>query len=713
MKKVVFILSVLIMAYSCKDSNENEQSFSYPETRKDTTVFDDYFGTKVADPYRWLEDDNSEETKAWVKEQNKLTDSFLNSISFRDKIDERLTEIYNYERYSAPSKKAGKYFFFKNDGLQNQSVLYMQQNLDAEPEVLLDPNKLSKDGTVALGAVSVSPDGKYLAYALARGGSDWREIYVKDIKSGEVLDDHLKWVKFSGITWYQDGFFYGRYPAPEEGEELSGGNINQKLYYHKLGTKQKADELIYENPENPRRMYGASITEDQKYLFLTESETTSGNGLYVKELGKSNSNFVKIAEGFDNDYIPVEHINGRLLILTNQNAPRYRLISIDAKNPADTAAYKTIIPESKNVLKSVSAGGGKLIANYMEDAKSKIVLSDFDGKNSRELKLPGIGTASGINAKPEDKIGFYSFSSYTSPTVIYKYDFESGESEIYRKPEIKGIDFDNYTTEQVFYKSKDGEKIPMFITYKKGLKKDGTNPTILYGYGGFNISLTPGFSITRMVWLEQGGIYAVANLRGGGEYGEKWHKAGTKLKKKNVFNDFIAAAEYLHKNKYTSPEKTAIEGGSNGGLLVGAVTNMRPDLFAVALPRVGVLDMLRYQYFTIGRAWSSDYGTSEDSEEMFRYLYSYSPLHNISSDKEYPAILVFTADHDDRVVPAHSFKYAANLQEHYKGDNPVMIRIETKAGHGAGKPTSKIIEESADAYAFTWKNMGVNPYKSQ
>jgi prolyl oligopeptidase len=705
MKYAIFLVSIIIMLnFSCK----NESEFVYPETRKDTIV-DDYFGTKVEDPYRWLEDDNSEETEAWVIAQNNVTFDFINAVPFKQNIIDRLTEIYNYERYSTPFKKSGKYFFFKNDGLQNQSVLYMQDELDSEPVILLDPNKLSDDGTVALSVIEISKDGKYLIYSISRGGSDWKEIFVKDIETGETLEDHIEWVKFSGITWHKDGFYYSRYPEPEEDEELTTANQNQKVYFHKIGTTQEEDKLIWENPEFPNRGYGVGISEDEKIMFLSEWETTSGNGLYIKDLTDPNSVFVQIAEGFDYEYQAIDHINGQIYILTNDGAPKYKLVAVDVNNLLQES-WNDIIPETENVLKSVSLGGNKLIASYMEDAKSKVLFYDLDGSNEYALDLPGIGTMSSFSSDLNENIAFYAFTSYTSPSVIYKFDFEKLESDVYKKPKLKGLNFDEYITKQVFYESKDGTKIPMFITHKKGIKMNGKNPTLLYGYGGFNISLTPGYNSSRMIWLENGGVYAVANLRGGGEYGEKWHKAGTLKNKQNVFDDFIAAAEYLINEKYTSSEKIAVEGGSNGGLLVGAVTNQRPDLIGVSIAHVGVMDMLRYQYFTIGRAWSSDYGLSEDST-MFDYLYSYSPLHNISSEKEYPAVLVLTADHDDRVVPAHSFKYIATLQEKYSGKNPVMIRIETKAGHGAGKPISKRIEESADIYSFIYQNMGINPYK--
>lgn len=691
----------MIVSIAC-----NKSKYNYPETRKDSVV-NNYFGTQVPDPYRWLENDTSEETKNWVVAQNKVTFSYLNAIPFKQKIVDRLTEIYNYERYSAPFKQGTRYFYYKNNGLQNQSVLYMLEKLDGEPKILLDPNTLSKDGTTALATAEVSKDGKYLAYAVSVGGSDWNEIFVKEIESDKKLDDHVKWVKFSGISWYKDGFFYSRYPQPKENQKLTTANTNSKVYYHKIGTSQNQDVLIYENPKEPNRMYGAYATEDGAFLILTESETTSGNGLYIKDLSKENATFVKVADGFKYDYSVVDHVNGKLLILTNENAPHYKLISVD---PNNISKKPDLIPEKSDVLTGCSVGGGKISATYMKDAYSKVYFYGFDGKLQSELQLPGIGSFGGFSSQKDDNIGFYSYTSFTVPTVIYKYDFSTGISEIYRTPEIKGIDFDQYTTEQVFFNSTDGTRVPMFIVYKKGMKLDGYNPTLLYGYGGFNISLTPSFNILRMLWLEKGGVYVMVNLRGGGEYGEDWHKAGTLQNKQNVFDDFIAAAEFLIAKKYTTPARLAIEGGSNGGLLIGAVTNQRPELFKVALPHVGVLDMLRYQYFTIGRAWSSDYGLSEDSV-MFNVLYKYSPLHNIKEKTEYPAVMVLTGDHDDRVVPAHSFKYAATLQEKYKGLNPVMIRIETMAGHGAGKPTAKRIEESADIWAFIYENMGINPFK--
>lgn len=700
MRNLIIIL-VIIMLFSCKENSK----FNYPETKKDD-VTDNYFGKKVSDPYRWLENDVSQETKKWVDEQNKVTFDYLHKIPFRQKIINRLTKIYNYERYSIPFKEGGKYFYYKNDGLQNQSVLYTMKKIDEMPVELLDPNKLSKDGTVALSGVSVSKNGKYLAYSISRGGSDWTEIYVKNIGTGKELKDHINWVKFSNITWYKNGFYYGRFPEPEKNQKLTNANINYKIYYHKLGTEQKNDKLVYENKENPRRTYGVSISKDEKYLFLYEQETTSGNGLYFKDLKNKKSDFIKLASGFDYDYSLIDHNNGKFLIKTNDNAPKYKLVEIDVKN-YKKENWKDLIPEQKNVLSSCRLGGDKIIVSYMQDAQSKVFFFDYSGKKTGELALPGIGSTSSFYSKKGENTAFYSFNSYTVPSAVYELDIEKNKSKIFRQPKLEGINFDAFVTKQIFYKSKDGTKIPMFITHKKGIKLDGNNPTLLYGYGGFNISLTPNFSVIRMIWLENGGVYAVANIRGGGEYGADWHKAGTLKQKQNVFDDFISAGEFLISNKYTNKSKLAIEGGSNGGLLVGAVTNQRPDLFAVAIPHVGVLDMLRYQYFTIGEAWKSDYGLSSD-ENMFEYLYNYSPLHNIKENVDYPAVLVITADHDDRVVPAHSFKYIATLQEKYKGNNPVMIRIGKKAGHGAGKPISKRIEEAADIYSFIYKNMNVN-----
>ena len=684
----------------------SKSQIKYPETKRVDQV-DDYFGIKVADPYRWLEDDNSEETAAWVKAENKVTFGYLEKIPFRNKIKERLEKIWDYPKYGVPFKKGENYFYFKNDGLQNQSVLYIQKGLDGKPEVFLDPNKLSEDGTVALAGMSVSKNGKYFAYSIARSGSDWNEVFFMDVESKGKLKDHLEWVKFSGMSWKGDGVYYSRYDAPKEGEKLSGKNEYHKVYYHKLGTSQKDDILIYENEKYPLRNYYAGTTEDESYLILTETESTSGNSLYVRKADSHDSEFTLIAKGFDNDYNVIDNIENKLLVYTNYEAPRYKLVMIDPENP-DMKNWKDIIPEQKDVLQSISLIGGKIVAEYMHDAASKAYIYEYDGKQIGELSLPGIGSMGGLSGKKDEDMAFYSFTSFTFPSTIYKYDISKNKSEVFRKSEI---DFDGsrYETKQVFYESKDGTKVPMFIIHKKGLKLNGKNPAYLYGYGGFNISLTPSFSLTRLVLLENNFVVAIANLRGGGEYGEEWHKAGMKMHKQNVFDDFIAAAEYLIKDGYTSSEKLAIAGGSNGGLLVGACMTQRPDLFKVALPAVGVLDMLRYHKFTIGWAWASDYGTSEESPEMFKYLYEYSPVHNVKKGTCYPATLITTADHDDRVVPAHSFKFAAELQAKQSCENPVLIRIETKAGHGGGNPTSKIIEEYTDVWSFMMYNLGVEP----
>ncbi len=706
MKKIFPVLIVAIVLFSCNQTTNNNSvmNFEYPDTKKEEVV-DDYFGTKVSDPYRWLEDDNSEDTKTWVVQQNKFTHNYLNKIPFKEKIVDRLTEIYNYERYSVPFKKGGKYFFYKNDGLQSQSVLYIQDNLDSEAKILLDPNKLSEDGTIALATISISKNAKYLAYSIARSGSDWNEIYLKNIETGKMMNDHIEWVKFSGISWYGDGFFYSRYDAPKKGDEFTKVNENQQVYYHKAGSSQEQDELVFENQEFPKRGYQASVSEDESLLLLSEWESTSGNGLYFKELNKKDSKVIKIVDGFENDYVFVDYIDGKMLITTNYQAPKYKLISVDINNLAKEN-WVDIIPEKDNVLTACDIGNNKIVSYYMQDAHSKVEIYDYAGKFINEVKLPTVGTTGGFSVKKDENIAFYKFTSFTMPGITYKYNFEDNTSEVFRKPKL-AIDLEGYETKQIFYKSKDGTKIPMFLVHKKGIKLNGNSPTLLYGYGGFNISLTPSFSITRMIWLENGGVLAIANLRGGGEYGEEWHKAGTLLQKQNVFDDFISAAEYLISEKYTSSEKLAIQGGSNGGLLIGAVTNQRPELFKVALPAVGVLDMLRYHMFTIGSAWATDYGLSTN-EEQFNYLYKYSPLHNIKENTSFPAVLVITGDHDDRVVPAHSFKYIATLQEKHSGTNPVMIRIETKAGHGAGKPTKKLIEEAADIYSFTFFNLGVD-----
>lgn len=698
----IFLLIVMIMLYSC----DGQKKITYPVAKKVDTV-DVYFGHEVPDPYRWLEDDNSDETAEWVTAENVITDDYLANIPFRANVEERLTKLWNYPKYQVPFKEGKHYFFFKNDGLQNQSVLYIQDALDAEPRVLLDPNKFSEDGTVALASLGISHDGNLLAYGISRSGSDWSEIYVMDVNTGEKLDDQVMWVKFSGIAWKGDGFYYSRYDAPKEGEEYSDKNEFHKICYHKLGTPQAEDVVIFEDKEHPLRTFAASVTDDEKYLLIYESESTSGNALYVKDLSKRKSKIRQIAEGFDYEYQVIDNINGGLYIRTNEDAPRWKLIMVDPAKP-ERENWKNIIPEKEEVLESITFIGGKLIAEYMKDAASKAYIYDYEGEYLGEMELPGIGTMYGLNGKKDEDMAFYGFTSFTFPSTSYKYDLATNSSEIYKESEID-FNADEFETSQVFFTSKDGTKVPMFLVHKKGLEMDGNNPVFLYGYGGFNISLTPSFSVIRLLFLEQGGIYALVNLRGGGEYGEEWHKAGMQMNKQNVFDDFIAAAEHLVDNNYTNPEKISIVGGSNGGLLVGACMTQRPDLFAVAIPQVGVMDMLRYQHFTIGWAWASDYGTSEDNEEMFNYLLGYSPLHNIKEGVEYPATLAMTADHDDRVVPAHTFKFMATLQEKGGGNHPYLVRIETKAGHGGGKPTSKVIEEYSDMMSFIMYNLDMNP----
>ncbi len=679
---------------------------SYPETRQDTTVHDTYFSEKIGDPFRWLEDDRSEETGAWVKEQNKVTFDYIDKIPFRDAIAYRLEELWNYEKYGTPFKEGDNYYYFKNSGLQNQSVLFGTEGLDGEPFEVLDPNSFSKDGTSSLGGMSFSKDGKHLAYGISEGGSDWRTIHVKDLSSRNQLSDKIEWVKFSSISWYKDGFFYSRYPKPKEGDDLKGQNKFHALYYHQLGTNQSKDKLIFADRRKPKMNVYASVTEDKRFLVASTSESTSNNRLYFKDLSAGDDAFTPIVEELESNYWVIDNLNDNLLILTNKDAPNYRLISINTKKP-QKEFWEEIIPETENVLESVSHSGGKLVARYIKDASSLLKVFSTQGEHEYDIQLPTKGTVGGFSGEKDEDIAFYSFTSFTYPTTIFKFDFKTQKSEVYRSPQVKGINPDDYETKQVFYESKDGTKIPMFITYKKGTKLDGTNPTLLYGYGGFNISIKPSFSVSRMILLENGGIYASANIRGGGEYGQKWHDGGRLLNKQNVFDDFIAAAEYLIENNYTSSDKLAIEGRSNGGLLVGACMTQRPDLFKVALPAVGVLDMLRYHTFTIGHFWKTDYGLSTDSIQ-FQYLLNYSPLHNVEAGTEYPATLVTTADHDDRVVPAHSFKFISELQKNHEGDNPVLIRIDVSAGHGAGKPTSMIISERADILAFMLYNLEEN-----
>ena len=699
-----------ITLFGCNQKPQPAERYSvkaYPETRMDETVVDDYFGTKVADPYRWLENDTSAETAEWVKAQTEVTQDYLSHIPFRSAIKDRLTQIVNYERYSTPSKKHGRYIYSKNDGLQNQSVIYMQQTLDGEPTVLLDPNKLSDDGTVSLGGISFSNDGKYMAYTIQRSGSDWVEIYVKDMNTLELLPDHIEWAKFTGASWYKDGFFYAAYDRPEAGKEFSNVNENHKIYYHKLGTSQDQDELFYHNPAQPRYFHQVDLTDDEHYMFLFESGQGAGSTLWIRDMQDPNGKFVQIADDMDYQYGPIDVIDDVLYLFTNYNAPKGRICRVSAKAP-QMENWEDVIPESENVIAGISLAAGKMIVTYDKDAANHAYVYTMDGEQLHEIALPTYGSV-GFSSEYKEPEVFYAFTSFVFPTTIYKYDIESNTSEVFRAP---AIDFksDDYVTEQVFVTSKDGTQVPMFLTYKKGMQKNGNNPTLLYGYGGFNITLNPGFSTSRLPFIENGGIYAQMNLRGGNEYGEEWHIAGTKLQKQNVFDDCIACAEYLINNNYTSADYLALNGGSNGGLLVGAVVNQRPDLFKVAVPQVGVMDMLRYHLFTIGWNWASDYGTSEDDEAMFKALYAYSPLHTIQSGENvhYPAIMVTTADHDDRVVPAHSFKYAAALQAAQTGSEPKIIRIDTKAGHGGGKPISKVLEEQADIYSFILYNMGLS-----
>ncbi|UGU14327.1 prolyl oligopeptidase family serine peptidase [Sinomicrobium kalidii] len=701
-KRIILIIVMPLIWCSCEKTAKKDMAVTYPETRKTDTT-DTYFNTEVKDPYRWLEDDRSPETAAWVKAENKVTFDYLEQLPFRQQLKERLEYLWNYEKVSSPFKEGDYTYYFKNDGLQDQSVLY-RKNAEGTEEVFLDPNTFSEDGTVSLGGLNFSKDGDLLAYSISEGGSDWRKVIVMNAASREIIEDTLRDIKFSGVSWKgREGVYYSSYDKPE-GSELSAKTDQHKLYYHKLGTPQSEDILIYGGkPEEKHRYIRAKVTEDERYLAISAANSTSGNKLFLKDLQSPGAELVPIIDHEKNDSYLLDNKGTTLYIVTNLDAPNQKVVTTDAADPVPEN-WKDLIPETENVL-SISKGGGYLFAEYMVDAISKVYQYDYEGRKIREIELPGIGTAGGFGGKEDQKTLYYSFTNYNTPGNIYTYDAGSGKSELYWKPEI---DFnpDNYTSEQVFYTSKDGTRIPMIITYKKGTELNGKNPAMLYGYGGFNISLQPYFSTTNAIWLEQGGIYAVPNIRGGGEYGKKWHVAGTKMQKQNVFDDFIAAAEYLIDNKYTSPEYLAIRGGSNGGLLVGATMTQRPDLMKVALPAVGVLDMLRYHKFTAGAGWAYDYGTSEDSEAMFKYLLGYSPLHNIKEGTEYPATLITTADHDDRVVPAHSFKFAATLQEKQTGTNPVLIRIETNAGHGAGTPISKTIEQTADIFGFTLYQMG-------
>ena len=704
MKRIVSICALYAFLQPAYAQNLKTEKtvMKYPESKK-TSTEETYFGAKVSDPYRWLEDDHSDETKSWVNAQNKLTQTYLAQIPYRDAIRKRLTKLWNYEKFSAPFKE-GKYtYFYKNDGLQNQAVLY-RQSIGAQPEVFLDPNTFSVAGTTSLADIEFTDDGSLAAYQISEGGSDWRKVIILKTDDKTVIGDTLTNVKFSGIAWKRnEGFYYSSYEKPK-GSELSAMTQYHRLYFHKLGTLQKDDQLIFGGDATQRRYIGASVTEDGNYLTITAANSTTGNELYIQDLSVENSKISKLVGNFDSNNHIVDSEGSKLFIFTNLSAPNNKVVTVDAAD-AKPQNWKDLIPETKNVL-DISSAGGKLFAAYLKDATSLVMRYDYNGKLEETIKLPGVGSASGFNGKKNEKETFFTFTSYVYPATIFKYDIASGKSELFKKP---GVDFDptQFESKQLFYASADGTKIPMIITYKKGLKLNGKNPTYLYGYGGFSVSLTPAFSTSTILFLEQGGLLAIPNLRGGGEYGEKWHLAGTKLKKQNVFDDFIAAAEYLVNEKYTSANYLTIAGGSNGGLLVGACMTQRPELFKVALPAVGVLDMLRYNKFTAGAGWAYDYGTAEDSKEMFEYLFHYSPYHALKKGVAYPATMVTTADHDDRVVPAHSFKFAARLQEYHKGNAPTLIRIETKAGHGAGKSTTQVIDEQTDKWAFILYNMGI------
>lgn len=698
-------LLITILIFSCYQSHT--KAIQYPDTRRDKSVSDNYFGTDVGDPYRWLEDDNSDETAEWVKAQNKLTFAYLENIPQRNAIKERLTEIWDYEKVSAPFKRGEKYYFYKNEGLQNQAVLYSSDELRGEEKVILDPNTFSEDGTVALSGIYFNKDGNLLGYAKSIGGSDWKEFYIKDLTTGNDREDHLQWIKFSGMAWAGDGFYYSRYPEPEEGGELDASNENAKVYYHQLGTKQKMDKLIFSDPENPKISNYVGTSEDEHFVYLYRTKGTSGTALYITKVNQGEHQFTTIMEDYDYDHGVVDNIGETIYLHTNYNAPNWKLIKFNYDNP-NPENWVDVIPESEYPLNSISITGGKLLLKYSKDVSSRLYVYSLDGKSESEVELPTVGTASGFGGKQNDNEVFYNFTSFAYPPTIFRYNINTNSSTLYRQSKVD-VDFSLYETKQVFYPSKDGTQIPMFITQKKGLQYDGTAPTLLYAYGGFNISINPYFSVSRMILLESGGIYASANLRGGSEYGESWHEAGMKLLKQNVFDDFLAAADYLVAENYTSRNRLAVQGGSNGGLLIGAVLNQRPDLCAVGFPGVGVMDMLRYTKFTIGWAWAVEYGDPEESEELFNYIYNYSPLHTVKKNGNYPAVMVTTADHDDRVVPAHSFKYAANLQaQNLNNQNPLLIRIETDAGHGAGKPTSKRIAAAADTWAFMFHNMDFN-----
>ena len=684
------------------------QNLDYPQTRKDNQV-DDYFGTKVADPYRWLEDDNSAETGQWVAAENKVTFGYLNKIPYRADVKKRLEELYNYPKYTAPFSRGEYLFFFKNDGLQNQDVLYVQKGLESAPEILLDPNKFSADGTSRLGTLDVSSNGRYAAYGISVGGSDWQEIHVMEVATKKPLADDLKWIKFVGAGWAGNGFFYSRYDTPQPGHELSSKNENQKVYYHVLGAPQSEDRLVYQDPQHPLRFLAMGTTDDEHYAVLSISDEASGkrgNALFFRGLSAKDDSLKPIVPDVgDDQYDVIDNVGDKFLILTNHGAPNRKVVLFDPDHPV--APWTDVIPEKSDTLQGVTSVGGKLFARYLQDVASRVDIYSLAGTFENQLALPGVGAAEGFLGNRTDKDAFYTYTSFNYPPTVFRYVLATQKSTVYHAPEIPGFRPEDYETKEIFYHSKDGTRVPMFLVCKKGLKLDGTNPTLLYAYGGFNITISPAFSPLRLALLEQGFVYASANIRGGGEYGEKWHEAGTKLHKQNVFDDFIAAAEWLIANKYTSPQKLAITGASNGGLLIGAVMNQRPDLFRVAVPMVGVMDMLRFQKFTIGSSWIDDYGSS-DNPEQFKALYAYSPLHNIKPGVKYPATLITTADHDDRVVPAHSFKYAATLQAEASRANPVLIRIETKSGHHTSS-TAKTIELAADADSFIFYNLGVTP----
>jgi putative prolyl endopeptidase len=698
MRKIIALSALALTA-----TTMTAQNITYPKAPQDGTI-DTYFGVKVADPFRPLEDDRSPATAAWVEAENQVTNAYLSKIPFRAKLLKRLKEVADFEKVSTPFKKNDKWYVYKNNGLQNQSVLYQMDELGGPLREFLDPNKLSDDGTVALQSTSFSKDGKYMAYVISRSGSDWQEIYVKDIATGELLTDHIEWAKFGGAQWCGNGFYYSAYDAPEKGKEFSSKNEVHKVYYHKIGTPQSQDVLFYQNPAYPLRFYSVSINDEETIMFLYESGAGSGQNVYVRDLRVPNAQFIQMTSNLDMQYNPIGTIGDNIYMLTNDGAPRGRVMVVNIHKPG-FKDWKELVPESKHMLDNVEFADDKMVLSYNQDASTHLYLYTIDGKEITEIKLPTVGRA-GFSSERGQKECFYSFSSFTVPGTIYQYDIAQNKSTLYTAPKVK-FDLNKYTTQQVFFTSKDGTRVPMFLTYKKDMKRNGKNPVFLYGYGGFNVALPPSFSSMRIPFLENGGIYVQVNLRGGSEYGEEWHVAGTKMQKQNVFDDFISAAEWLITNNFTSKNHIAIVGGSNGGLLVGACMTQRPDLFKVCIPQVGVMDMLRYHKFTIGWNWAPDYGTSEDSKEMFQYLYGYSPLHNLKKGVSYPATLVTTADHDDRVVPAHSFKFAATLQECQGGSAPVLIRIDSKAGHGSGKPLAKQLEEQADIYSFIMYNMGM------